>query len=283
MTDDTHRSFRFTPTEPVTLRLLSHDADVVITHESHGREVTIELNASNAANAADLAAVTAECQQGVVELTIPPLLSNTTGRGFAIQLGSLSFSLGHTAQVTAEVSLPAGAHLELNQKSGETTVWGTSGDVRATTKSGDISLEEVTGELRVTSGSGDLNVQSCRDAAITTGSGDVSIDVVDAAEFTLTSGSADVLVEQARGALAITSGSGDITVHSLSAGEVNATSGTGDITITVPAGVPVWQDIECLRGDLSLNLSPRGEAHDGQDHVRITARTSTGDLSLADA
>lgn len=260
--EDTTRSFTFTTTEAVSLTVIAHEADVEIHHDAPVGEVTIDVTADEPSYLDE--AIKAEEKKGHIELTVPPLLTQGKGRGFALQIGRTSLSFGHTATVTAELHVPRGVPVEVDGKSGDVTVHGSPGSARIRTASGDVTMER------------------CAGGEIRTGSGDVSLD---AAEGTLTvqTGSGEVRIDDASGSVQLTSGSGNIEVKRLSSGSLVARTGSADITIGALRGIPLWQDVSTTTGDLTVEVTPRGEPVEGQPHLEVRASSGSGDVTLRDA
>ena len=98
--------------------------------------------------------------------------------------------------------------------------------------------------------------------------------------WAVTTGGGDVRLDSCRGVTEVATGAGDISAH-VAGGRWQARSGAGDIIVTVPPGVPVWQDLSSPLGDVTSRLGGRGAPAEGQDHIEITARTGTGDISLS--
>jgi len=134
-------------------------------------------------------------------------------------------------------------------------------DVGVKTGSADIEIEGQVNEVRVKTGSGDVTCDSFTGAAqIETGSGDVE-------------------VSEAMAELRVKSGSGDMSIGNC-LGNLNVSTGSGDVEIGIPAGTPVWADINTVTGSVRSNLESVGAPQEGQEHVELQARTVSGDILL---
>ncbi|MEL4356945.1 MULTISPECIES: DUF4097 family beta strand repeat-containing protein [unclassified Luteococcus] len=260
--DQTTRTFTFDVAQLAGLTVIAPEADLEIDHNADPGQVRIEVTASEPSYLDE--ALKAEEKDGRIELVIPPVLTTGKGAGFALQIGRTSVRFGHTAGVSASVSIPPGTALDLDGKTGDVTINGEGGRLRARTTSGDLTLE------------------SCSGGEITAGSGVVSLDEAPG-ETRIKTGSGEIRVETASGDLELASGSGDVELGCLGSGRVTARTGSGDITIGAKRGIPVWQDASTGTGDLDVQLSPRGEPTEGQPHLEIRASSGSGDVTLTDA
>ncbi|MBA3782129.1 MAG: DUF4097 family beta strand repeat protein [Nocardioides sp.] len=148
------------------------------------------------------------------------------------------------------------------------------------TGSGDVRIATASAELRIKSGSGDIQVDHAEAiAAISTGSGDVSIGTT-GAPVAVKSGSGDVTVTEADADVALSTGSGDLVVSTARRGKFTIKGASGDVRLGIPAGTPVWTDINTLSGRIDSNLEGTGEPADGQDHVEVRAKTASGNIVL---
>jgi hypothetical protein len=63
-------------------------------------------------------------------------------------------------------------------------------------------------------------------------------------------------------------------------GQAQLKNVSGDIRLGIPDGTPVWTDISSSTGQVRSTLTPTGAPAEGQDHVRVRAKTVTGDVYL---
>jgi DUF4097 and DUF4098 domain-containing protein YvlB len=199
---------------------------------------------------------------------------------------------------TVRVVVPTGSELATRTGSADTETVGTLGVVKLKTGSGDVEMEradgpvvidsgsgdirchEVRAELRIKSGSGDVDLGDVRGTAgISTGSGDVVIGV--AHERTvIKSGSGDLELKRTESDVSLTAASGDMVVGHALRGRITAKNVSGDVRVGIPAGTPVWTDVNTVTGSVASNLASAGKPADGQDHVELRASTVSGDVRL---
>jgi DUF4097 and DUF4098 domain-containing protein YvlB len=168
----------------------------------------------------------------------------------------------------------------LKTGSGDVTCDTFSGAASIDTGSGDVEVSEAHAELQVKSGSGDVSVGSCvRELNISTGSGDVEVGTSNARTVVKT-GSGDLKVVAANGDVSLSTGSGDLTIGTARRGKVSAKGASSDVRIGIPAGTPVWADINTVTGSVHSDLESVGAPKEGQDHIELQARTVSGDIVL---
>ena len=63
-------------------------------------------------------------------------------------------------------------------------------------------------------------------------------------------------------------------------GRVSAKGASSDVRIGIPAGTPVWADINTVTGKVRSNIESVGAPQEGQDHIELEARTVSGDIVL---
>lgn len=195
------------------------------------------------------------------------------------------------------VTVPAESRLVVKTGSADVAISGLLAEAVVATGSGAVEVADVSGLTRVQTGSGDVRVGTAGELRVKTGSGDVEVGEA-AGSAGVQTGSGDVVVGRARGRatlrtasggikvdvaeadLVLGSASGAIDVGRMSRGEVNASSASGSLTIGVPPGVPVWTDISTLTGSLTSSLAGAGRPEPGQDHLRLRAKTVSGDVRL---
>jgi hypothetical protein len=305
----THHAWTFATDEVPRLRLQAHRADVTVVHDAGPGETRVELTSRDPV---EIDPVQIRTNGREISIVVPPLISSETeGFGIAFQLGRFLAAVGNTAKLRLEVHTPPGADLDLQLEGGDIRVRGASGEVTARTGGGDLLLE-LAGKVGLSSGGGDIHAQRIDSGTIHTGGGDIVVEHIDAG--TLTTGGGDIRIQQlgtgrvrtgggdvaigrADGDLDASSSAGDITIGrcvatteiSTSAGDVTAEvvsgnitvkTGTGDIAISVPEGIPVWQDLSTALGEARSDLGERGEPGEGEAFIRVTARTGTGDITL---
>jgi DUF4097 and DUF4098 domain-containing protein YvlB len=168
----------------------------------------------------------------------------------------------------------------LKTGSGDITCDTFTGPARVETGSGDVELSEGHSDLQVKSGSGDISVGNCLgNVNISTGSGDVEVGTANGRTVVKT-GSGDLRIVSANADLSLATGSGDLSVGAVRRGKVSLKGASSDLEIGIPAGTPVWTDINTVTGSIRSDLESVGAPREGQDHVELQARTVSGDIRL---
>jgi DUF4097 and DUF4098 domain-containing protein YvlB len=156
----------------------------------------------------------------------------------------------------------------------------TASDVGVKTGSADVEIEGQVNEVRVKTGSGDVTCDTFTGAAqIETGSGDVEIGTT-SAKAVVKTGSGDLKVVTANADVSMSTGSGDMSIGTVRRGHVSLKGASSDVEIGIPAGTPVWADINTVTGSVRSNLESVGAPQEGQEHVELQARTVSGDILL---
>jgi hypothetical protein len=205
--------------------------------------------------------------------------------------------IGHDSH-TVRVVVPIGSDLATKTGSADTETIGSLGAIRLRTGSGNVEVEradgalvvdsgsgdvrchEAAGEVRIKSGSGDIDLGDVRgNTGISTGSGDVVIGVVHERTVVKT-GSGDLELKRSESDVSLTTASGDLVVGHADRGRITARNVSGDVRVGIPAGTPVWTDVNTVSGDVASNLQSAGKPGEGQDYVELRASTVSGDVRL---
>jgi DUF4097 and DUF4098 domain-containing protein YvlB len=182
---------------------------------------------------------------------------------------------------SADIVMDGQMHdVRVKSGSGDVTCDTFSGAGSIDTGSGDIEVSEAHAELQVKSGSGNVSVGSVlRELSISTGSGDVEVGTTNARSVVKT-GSGDLHVVTANADVSLSTGSGNLTVGTATRGKVSAKGASSDVRIGIPAGTPVWADLNTVSGSVRSDIESVGAPQDGQDHIELQARTVSGDIVL---
>jgi DUF4097 and DUF4098 domain-containing protein YvlB len=184
-----------------------------------------------------------------------------------------------TGSADIEVEGQVGAS-RIKTGSGDVTCDTFSGPASIDTGSGDVEIAEGHGEINVKSGSGDVSVGTCvKELNISTGSGDVEVGTTNSRTVVKT-GSGDLNVATANADVSLSTGSGDLSIGTARRGKVSAKGASSDVHIGIPAGTPVWADLNTVTGSVRSSLDSVGAPRDGQDHIELQARTVSGDIVL---
>ena len=169
---------------------------------------------------------------------------------------------------------------QVKSGSGEVTLDEVDGPAQVETGSGDIQVKVMRGELRAKSGSGDVDVRLAESAvAASTGSGDVRLGSAHGPAVVKT-GSGDLRVVEASDDVSLSTGSGDLLIETAHRGRFSIKGASGDVQIGIPAGIPVWTDINTLSGQIRSNLDGAGKPEEGAEHIEVRAKTVSGDIVL---
>jgi DUF4097 and DUF4098 domain-containing protein YvlB len=207
---------------------------------------------------------------------------------------------GRDRDLNVEVELPTASNVAIKTGSADIEVEGQvnevrlksgSGDVvcdtfsgaaQVETGSGDVEVSEALAELRVKSGSGDISVgSSLGNLNISTGSGDVEVGTANAKTIVKT-GSGDLNVATSNADISLATGSGDLSIGTARRGRVSIKGASSDLQIGIPAGTPVWADINTVTGSIRSNVESVGAPQEGQEHLELQARTVSGDITLTE-
>ena len=205
--------------------------------------------------------------------------------------GSSSLEMVVTVPTRSELMVKTGsADVVVDGTSGAASVKSGSGELRLSeidgpaqleTGSGDISVQVVRGELRAKSGSGDVDVRRAESAiAVSNGSGDVRIGAAQGPAVVKT-GSGDLRVVEATDDVSMSTGSGDVRIDTARKGRFSVKGASGDVEIGIPAGIPVWTDINTLSGSIRSDLEGAGKPEPGADYIEVRAKTVSGDITLS--
>lgn len=185
-----------------------------------------------------------------------------------------------SADILVEGSVGAA---QFKSGSGQVRLADLAGPAQVETGSGDVAVAHAHDELRVKSGSGEVSVaRSDAAVAVSTGSGDVQLGTSQGPAVVKT-GSGDLRVVDADDDVSLSTGSGDLLVDTARRGRFTVKGASGDVRIGIPAGVPVWTDINTVSGRIRSDIDGTGEPEAGADHVEVRAKVVSGDVHLARA
>lgn len=175
----------------------------------------------------------------------------------------------------AEVSIavPRGVKVELGTVSAEGLLAGTTADASVKTVSGELVVDGVHGEVSARTVSGAIEVRD-QHGPLTGESVSGSLTVQAAAMPRLTAKSVS-------GELAVDLGS--------SPSEIKVSSVSGDVTVRIPATAGFMLDAKSVSGRLVADGrrlggdrpgTPRGRLSEGDESVRLSAKTVSGDVTV---
>ncbi len=207
---------------------------------------------------------------------------------------------GRDRELHVEVEMPPASDVAVKTGSADIEVEGQVNDCRIKTGSGDVTCDTFAGAGRVETGSGDVEISEAHDALqvksgsgdislgtclgnlnISTGSGDVEVGTTNGKTVVKT-GSGDLRVTSANADISLSTGSGDLRLETARRGRVSLKGASSDVEIGIPAGTPVWADINTVTGSIRSNIESVGAPQEGQEHVELQARTVSGDITLTE-
>lgn len=205
---------------------------------------------------------------------------------------------GHGDAHEVRLAVPTGSDLSTRTGSADLRVDGTVGRVHVKTGSGLVAIEHAAGVAVFESGSGDIHAGRLdSDVRVKSGSGDVRVDEI-GGKVSMSTGSGDVLIGNALSDTDLKTGSGDLEVKWSRAdvnlftasgdvvlghvpqGRITARNMSGDVSVAIPAGTPVWTDINTVTGQVRSDLAGTGKPAEGQPYVELRASTVSGDVTL---
>lgn len=263
-----------------TVHIHVEHADVVVRHQpSATASVAVSCPEDVSLDPVEISAA-----GGDITVRVPTIEVEGKGRsGPSIDLGFMRVSLGgaRVRGLLVEVVLPEGAGVSVAAKSGDTRVEGRCGRARVRTGSGDLRAESVE-LLEAGHGSGDIDVRDAGEVRVMGGAGDVTVDRVRAGG-SIRSGAGDLRLRHVSGSLETSSGSGDVQIGLFDGDTLAVRAASGDVSVGVPTGIPVWQDLQSMSGDVRAELQPAGQPVEGEAFITVRASTASGDISLRNA
>jgi Putative adhesin len=161
----------------------------------------------------------------------------------------------------------------------------------STTGSGDVSVEGIRGPVRATSGSGDMKLHSLQsDVTLKTGSGDVSLEEVSGGRVEVQAGSGDVKLRDLRCTMQVRTGSGDISAEGELTGDWSLQAGSGGISVQLTSETGFDLDAHTSSGEIHTGLPITVEGSVGHGELRgkvkgggarLELRTGSGDITIS--
>jgi len=193
------------------------------------------------------------------------------------------------ASVNLKISLPAGApirmetrsgdirserytgSLDFSSSSGDAYLDDWRGDCLITTRSGDASILRIDGSLRMSSASGDLSGEEVtKDLEFNATSGDLQLSRV-GGKLSASTASGDIEIDLVGGGLEVRTTSGDVAINGARAvGWLETSGGDVDLELREPEGV---FELRTASGDVTLRLEP---PYTG----RLEASTASGTIDV---
>lgn len=209
-----------------------------------------------------------EAERKVRALESKPPIEQT---GNTIRIGHIEDpALRRHVSISYELVVPAETRLTSHTGSGDQSITGLGGPVRADTGSGNLKISSISGTARADTGSGDIELGSVKgDVYAETGSGNIRAAGCGSA-FVASTGSGDVRLEQTGpGSASVESGSGNLEISGAH-GSVNFHTGSGDITAQGEL-VAAWK-LDTGSGNVTVRLP-------GEPAFDLYAHTGSGEIT----
>ncbi|MFG2820035.1 DUF4097 domain-containing protein [Kitasatospora sp. NPDC048365] len=205
--------------------------------------------------------------------------------------------IGRTGTVDVTVELPAASRVEVTGSWTQVIGEGRLGEVRVKTSAGDARLE-TTGPLHLTASHGSITVDRVEGLAeITTSSGSLRVGAVDGpavlknshgstsigavtGELRVSGANGDITVGRAGASVVATTAHGALRVDEVARGEVQLETSYGSIEVGVRAGTAAWLDVSSGQGQVRNSLTGSGAPEQGEDTVKVRARTRYGNIDV---
>ncbi len=200
----------------------------------------------------------------------PPIQQN----GNILRIGHIDDpELRRHVSISYALEVPVETRLHSETGSGDQTIAGVRGPVKASTGSGNIKVSGTGDETRVDTGSGDIELNSIKGGVFAetgsgniratgvagairahTGSGDLRFEQTSEDPVKADTGSGNVELSGVRGSLRASTGSGDITAQGEPRGDWKLDTGSGNVTMRVPSSANFSLYAHTGSGSVNTNL-----------------------------
>jgi DUF4097 and DUF4098 domain-containing protein YvlB len=205
------------------------------------------------------------------------LVITETANGIQFEVESIDDDLD-SDESEIELTVPAGASLDVNGVSADITISGSAGaSINAESISGDVTVESDSDRIELSSVSGDLEFSgsSSRSSAETV-SGDISLEGIDG-EVTIStvSGDAEVVAGDVDlGKFETVSGSLNLDMAVTTGGRLTVEGMNGDVEVLLPSSQQGTFSAQTFSGDITSDFGePKSESFGPGSHLKYT----TGD------
>ncbi|MGC9501397.1 DUF4097 family beta strand repeat-containing protein [Streptomyces sp. WG7] len=204
---------------------------------------------------------------------------------------------GRTGVVDVTVELPAGSRVDLTGAWTQVLGEGRLGEVHVKVSSGDVRLD-ATGPLKLTASHGSITVDRVEGAAeITTSSGSLRVGLLDGpavlknshgtttvgaatGELRVSGANGDIDIARAEDSVTATTAHGTLRVGDAVRGTVQLETSYGAIEVGVREGTAAWLDVHAGSGQVRNSLTASETPHEGDDTVKVRARTRHGNIDV---
>jgi hypothetical protein len=229
--------------------------------------------------------------------------------GNIIRIGHIQDpDLRHNISISYELVVPQETELKSQTGSGNQSIEGIRGPVRAHSGSGGLRVSDIGDELRAETGSGNIEVDSVHGSAILntgsgsirgqgiggaitaqTGSGNLQLSQTAPGPVKVTTGSGTAQLSGLRGSLYAQTGSGGITADGQPTGDWILHAGSGDLTVRIPSSAGFDLDAHSGSGGISTThpITMQGSLNRHELHgkvngggPRLEMQTGSGNIRI---
>ncbi len=182
-------------------------------------------------------------------------------------------SVRKAVSISYEITVPAGTEVVSKTGSGDVTVTGIAGKLKATSGSGDLELRDIGASVEARTGSGDIDafgVAGSFDAR--SGSGDIHLRQTAPGDVHVSTGSGDNTLEGIIGGLHAASGSGRIRVDGQMTDDWTLDTGSGGVRVTLPSDAAFDVDAESNSGGVHVDHPVTIQGRVSKKHIRGEVR-----------
>jgi DUF4097 and DUF4098 domain-containing protein YvlB len=185
--------------------------------------------------------------------------------------------MGNMPSVEIELLVPEGSALEAALTAGAVDCDGRLGDVRIDNRYGDIRIDAAA-TLHARTSAGDVTVSRVDgDADAGTSYGSIRVGEATGA-LRLDSACGDITVQNAQASVTASTKYGQVSVLRAAGGALDLATSYGTVEAGIRENTPAWLDLESSAGKVRNLLTPSDAPDDGEQPVRIRARTAYGDI-----
>ena len=182
------------------------------------------------------------------------------------------------------LTVPKETKITFATASGDFSIAGTSGGLKAGTASGDIEANKIKGEVKISTASGDIVLKEISgEVKVGTASGDLDLDSM-SGNVKIGTASGDIRGKNLYGNVTIKTASGDVECDTVKGEEVVIKTASGEITLHNGKGA---FKLKTASGEIeAMAIEVTGESHfgtaSGEVKVKL-AKTSKYDMTLSSA
>jgi hypothetical protein len=255
-------------------------------HVTAGERTTtvVDVQPSDPSDAADVRAA-----EGTrVEYARQRLTIKSPKQGFRLRRGG---------SVDVTIELPAGSHVDGTAGWADFDCDGRLGDCRlrtglgrirvahagalnAKTASGDVDIDLATGHAEIRTASGDVRVRElAHTAVVKSANGDTRVGRA-AGDLRVGTANGSITVDCAQTNVAAKTARGDVRLGEVVRGSVVLETHSGDLEVGVREGTSAWLDVSAVAGRVRNGLEAADAPDPSAPTVEVSARTTSGDVTI---